>query len=314
MKRRRRRYKNQYSGATEGTSHYLFMIPVICALGALLLAVIIGTLLDRKVKQGEDDSGLSGEYKNMISQTFRGDVLSTPTMYGFAVSADNVKNVSPELLNGILSEGYDSVSFNLKNADGSLTFISEAERTFDPDVEVGGRYDLTNAVAAFEEKSIRTCGIFYCRSNSYTGVTGIAQEALEISVITEAGICGVDEIVLMGLPTDSASSDKVLNFVSDASRKTVSTVNVAIPYTAFSNGDLAEYLTYLSRCCDGLSIDLTGYAYDPDSPEQICEYLNSINIVYYLERYNLRILLPTSLAELGSVLKEAGYYNIVSIN
>lgn len=314
MKRRRRRYKSQYSGATDGTSHYLFMIPVICALGALLLAVIVGTLLDRTVERGDDGSGLSDEYKNVISETFRGDVLSTPSMYGFAVSADNVKSASFEFLDEMILNGYDSVSFNLKNADGSLTFISEAERTMNPDAVADGKYDLTNAVAAFEEKGVKTCGIFYCRSHSYTGVTGIAQEAIELSVIIEAGICGVDEIVLMGLPTDNASSDRIFNFVSDASRKTVSTVNVAIPYTAFSNEGIAEHLTYLARCCDGLSIDLTGYTYDPDNAEAICEYLNSINITYYIERYNLRILLPTSLAELGSVLKEAGYYNIVSIN
>lgn len=313
MKRRRRRYKSQYSGATDNAS-YLIMIPVLCALGALLLAVVVGTLLDRTVKQDHGGTELPDEYKNVISHPFEGEVLKTPSLYCFAVSADTIKNTSFEFLNDVIQNGYDSVAFNLKNADGSLTFISEAEKAMDPNVKLDGRYDLANVVSAFEEKNIKTCGIFYCTSHNYTGVTRIAEEALEVSIITEAGIAGVDEIVLMGLPTDYASSDRVFNFVSDAGKKTLAVVNVAIPHTAFSNEDIGEYLTYLSRCCDGLSIDLTGFDHDPNDAAKICEYLDSINIIYYLERYNIRILLPSALAELCPILKAAGYYNIGFIN
>ncbi len=313
MKRRRRRYKSQYSGATDNVS-YRIMIPVVCALGALLLAVVIGTLLDRTVKQDHNGTELPDEYKNVISHPFEGEVLRTPSLYCFAVSSDAVKNASFDFLDDVIPNGYDSVSFDLKNSDGALTFISEVEKAMDPDVKLDGRYDLANAVSAFEEKGLKTCGIFHCTSYNYTGVTRIAQEALEVSVITEAGIAGVDEIVLMDLPTDYASSDRIFNFVSDAARKTVAVVNVAIPHTVFSNEDIGEYLTYLSRCCDGLSIDLTGFGYDPNDAAKICEYLDSINIIYYLERYNIRILLPSAFAELCPILKAAGYYNIGFIN
>lgn len=313
MKRRRRRFKNQYSGAADNTP-YLVMLPVVCALGALLFAVVLGLLLDRTVKRDDGGVEIPDEYKNVISHPFEGEVLKTASLYCFAVSTDNIKNSNFGFLDDMIQNGYDSVSFNLKNADGSITFISEAEKTMSSDVAAAGRYDLSNAVAVFREKGIKTCGIFYCRSHNYTGVTRIAQEALEVSVITEAGICGVDEILLMGLPTDYSSSDKIFNFVSDASRKTVAVVNVAVPYTAFSNEDIGEYLTYLSRCCDGLSIDLTGFDNDPNNASKICEYLDSINIIYYLERYNIRILLPSSLADLCPILKAAGYYNIGFIN
>lgn len=321
MRRRRRHYKNKYS-LGEGNTPYYIMIPVICVLGALVFAVALGTLLGRR-NDGSTDDGGNDRYKNYITKKYTGEVLKTPGVISGNIEVGDLIGDENEIATAYYekaaAEGFDGISFNLKNAGGAVTFVNETEQTLSPGTDMTGRIRLAQTASAFKVKGIRTTGIFYCNAFSGSGAVRRANEALECSLIAEAGLCGIDEVILMNLPHTPEDADRIISYVSDASGKTSATLITALPYKLLDENGCAEYLTYLARSCDGLAIDFTGFlipetAGDGEVPEKnnyaLCEYLESVNIIYYLERYNIRILLPKSLSEQLSILRNAGYSNI----
>lgn len=311
MKRRRLRFKSQYSTGVESRA-YIFMIPVLCALGAVLLAVIMGLLLDGKTPPSDDtEKSFPSRPQNIYSDK----VADTSDMISGYLQSSVLAGDISVYTDAYKTNGYDTVSFNLKNTDGTLTFRSEAEAAFSESGEVSAEgIDLRAAIGNIHGSGMKACGIFYSNSYMYMGATRAAHESMEAALVCEAGLCGIDEILLMDLPCDTASSEKILSFVKEVSVKTDAKVTVSIPYNALGSGGIGEYITYLARSCDGIAIDFSGC-----EPEVLIDAFaineaSGTKMSYYIDRYNARILLSNELSEYSDKLIKAGYDNIGLIN
>jgi hypothetical protein len=225
-----------------------------------------------------------------------------------------IDNLTESDINSIKDAGYTALSFNLKNPDGSLTFNSTAASLLGGS---GYGIDLQGTVTALRERGLSSTGVFYSRALDKTGADGKAAEAMESAVIGEAGLCGVDEIVLMGIDhkwSSDAEVERIMTFLGTLRSNTDSALILSFPYRLLEAEGAGEYLTFVSRCVDGIAIDLSGYTFPSDEESVLLDDLKQMGVAYLLERYNVRLLLPATESRSLELLLFAGYTNIAIIN
>ncbi len=161
------------------------------------------------------------------------------------------------------------------------------------------RVDLSDDIARVHAWGISAAGLFTVTSLSETDpVMAAYSRGLELARLTECATAGLDEIMLMGLPTGDITQDTAAAaYVTDL-KKTMSTldnvpvITVILPMQAYAEqaGDGSwsydRLLTpgRLLSACDGLVLDLTA-----TTAEDIAAVLQGMQYPYV--RYGLRLLI-----------------------
>ena len=276
---------------------------VLGILAVAVAAVVWGNVLYQKSENYRADLA-AGRWT--VETVTDADILPTvkdvPPAKGWPLSPDGS-------LHTFESDGYTDATLWLCQKDRTLPYHSDVATA--AGMACADR-SLADEISRIHESGLRAVGIFAVHTLTDTA----AEDALtryhiqtELSILTEYASVGLDEILLIGLPSDSEAASAILDYVtalrdclSDA--PTLVGVNLSLDTMteALSGSTLpAELLTV----CDYLTLDMTkphtyelyaGAANDSqsdgtDEPAHT-SYLSRLlyRYRYLYVRYNLRLL------------------------
>ncbi len=301
MSKKHRTKKRKAQAKGDGGVLTAVLVWVGVAISAALLALLIGNLL------GDTADGLpSGVEKPPLYQH---EGTGAPTVDAVLLDIGSKNDADIASAVSKLQDRSD-VSIVLRGEDGRIRYSSEIAGAVTGTLSGAS---LKAATEALKDKGIYISGCFYSRiSTANNENTADAIASYESALILEAAEAGVDDILVLGMPTDEtgiAYASALFKKVRDKSPELK--LGAAIDYKSFEDGRAAYLIETYSRIADFCSID-TRAAFS--------ETTNAAAIVsknlFYFEKYPIRVLI----SELGSAdrmaqvkaLNELGIYNIQS--
>ncbi len=276
------------------------LVLVIC----FAIAVIVGLVLGKKADQYASKSKYDFNYEPYQS----GDKT--------VKAVDALDYTLGESARGYIKNGEGYLSFCLKNAAGELSFISSTA------AEAGIAQNESSISLADEMAYIHGLGGYAC---AYIFSTAFDCEdiylreiykAYELALIREAAECGVDDILIVGLEVNAGNIAEVEKYVSDAASaagKAPLGVLVSREVVLMAN-DGVYFASRIRAVCDYLALDLRDLdknemleSIDPDGNNGIDAILGELG--YYIEVYQMRMVLGSKNEELRESLRDLGVRN-----
>ena len=253
----------------------------ICLGGAILLAIIIGNILNATLD----------EDKLAALKTPTEEAPETPDVPDRRVQNVRAYPFAPGDAPGRLTAGegvvLDAVSVSLCNPDGVMTYTS-------PVVEFQGRDSLSvvklgDFMTDLTQEIPYVCGVYYPQALTSRDEDVIyAAAATDAALLREFVRAGGSEILIVGASFDPED----LPYLGDYLRALKSflgdtPVSLAIPYAYAISEDAWQILPALSGLCDLLTLDL-GDVSNEDMEEAL------LTAPYYLSQYRMRLSISAS--------------------
>ena len=300
MGKKHRTKKRRQGGEKSGALTAVIIWGAV-ALGAVILALIIGNIL------GDAADGIpSGEEKPPL---YEYDGMGASEIDALMLDIGGKSNKEIEAEVSKLRDKSD-VSISLRGEDLKLKYDSEIAFAVMGDA---GTADLVGVAKLLKNKGMYISACFYTAIASVESVG--ASEAMsdyESALMLEAISAGVDEIVILGMPTNDTGIAYASSLFKKVREKAPDVkLGAAFDYTEFSDGR-AGYLTesYL-KFADFCAVDArAAFAHGTNAAAVASEN------IFYFEKYPLRVLI----ADLGKAdratqvkaLNQLGIYNIQS--
>ena len=251
----------------------LLAILGICFGGALLLALIVGLILNAVLDE-ETYYRLSTKPRQTIDDT----ILFVPNVpdlvaYPYAFGGDIADATSRS-----------AVSVSLNKSSGEYLYYSDVLTYFK--TEKVGTMRLSTALATLSEYGVYTSGIFYPQSQKeYDIAYRYAKESEETAALKEFFYLGGEEVILCGLDL-VGRTERCLDYA-----KTIklavgqNAVGVAVPFETLLQDKNWEILEKLLSVSDFLALDLRDVKSELSLDEALAE------IGYPYTQYHMRLLL-----------------------
>ena len=281
---------------------YVALVWVGSALFAVLLALFIGNLLGDAAEKAPQSGGVPPLYE------YSGNAVEAADAIYFELNGhtdSSVSNAASAVKNGA------DISCILRNARGT-TYRSAV--SYAVDKSEGGLFDLAALMDIFKSKDIRVIGCFYSEFGSAkTDRARSAAIEYEASLIAEAFDAGVDEILVFGLPTDKEGIALSSELFKKAREKaTGAIIGAAFGYKLFESEDAAYAIDTYHKFADFCAVDTSGALRAGTNAASVVS-----PVLYYFERYPLRVLLEDMGESDRNAQKEAlgnlGIYDIQSV-
>ncbi|MBE6599874.1 MAG: hypothetical protein E7640_01535 [Ruminococcaceae bacterium] len=298
---KKHRTKKRSQGGEKSGALTAVLIWAAVALAAAALALVIGNLLGDKA-----DGIPSGEEKPPL---YEYDGTGAPEINALMIDIDGKSNKEIEAAISKLNDGSDA-SISLRGDDLKLKYDSEIALAVTGN---SGTADLTNAVKFMKDKGLYISACFYTAIASVESASAAeAMSDYESALMLEAISAGVDEIVILGMPTNDtgiAYASSLFKKVRDKAPE--AKLGAAFDYTEFSEGRAGYLIEGYLKFADFCALDAkAAFAHGTNAAAVASENL------FYFENYPLRVLI----ADLGKsdraaqvkALNQLGIYNIQS--
>ena len=277
-------------------------IVLICLAAAILLTLTVGNLL----KLWLDDE----TYRNMTSGV---DPLpqqqGLPESNGQAICAplwkigERVPSVA----------GIGAVSVPLNTVDGTMLYTSDVVRYF-------GLSSVTGApvlISKMQELSLSipyASGVFYSNALSHElSDLRYAATVREAAVLREFYHAGASELVIRGLPLETATVDEVREYISAIRIDAQSfRVGISVPLSMLESDTGWRILSLFAGIADFFALDVTAEFLEDDADEygnseSASELLGRCN--YYLSQYQMRLMAADTQTHLIEMIEMRRYSN-----
>ena len=234
----------------------------------------------------------------------------------YSYEGEDVKPISAHCLTSLSSKtvaaldpSVEAVSVNLRKLTGEPAYHSPLALAVTGDA--GGSSDLETVIGELKSRSIYVSGVFHSKFDSYSNANiraGVLD--YEASLICEALEGGVDEIVIVGLPTDSASlAEASLLFHKVRERKADAVLGAAMPYGLLESGGAAAFIENYGGFASFIAINTEGLMSTSETSAGLAE-----KHLIYFERYPLRLIIEAADKSNGKLQMEKlaglGIYNV----
>ncbi len=300
--KRRKSYNARRDRVRRISSHKKAIIITVFTLLVIVISVILGNCLGQMVREREEQ-----ESQDPAPDRIRYETLSDVRVNARYFDISEISYTPVATIERWAALGRTSVSLTVRTASGKLNYNSEIAKALGKNET--SELDIKELVGTFDSNTMHVSGIFASSFMLSTDGLRDVYSAYEIQLIGELHSAGVDDILISGLKTDSENIEAALDFLYELrSKYKDAVIGVTIPYdVAISeSGSYAAYM--LSGVCDYIALDLSDVYEDGELIERIDD------CVYYISRYDARILLDSSLGTAIGSLEELGIGNWQYVN
>ncbi len=309
-------------GAEKSAKIWRTVLLVLSALLILIvLTVIWGNSLKKKADQsqkgkdfdpvGTEDSNV-GTKDGSDEQTLPVGVYdpdSVPVINGEYIILSSSRTINwGERATELKLNRTSAVSLILYYTEGGRgipNFSSKTAQAMKEQATDNSKANLFEVVGVLDIAGIHTSGCFYINytSNATRELVSIYR-AYEAALVAEAVDAGFLDILLFGFNADTADAAEAARFIGAVRElEDESAIGIAIPHTAARGAEAGRIFADFASVAEFLALDLSGVK-DRDSLMNELERASE-----YIRRYNLRLVLPESLADAKGALAGAGYTN-----
>ena len=267
-----------------------------------VFSVILGNCLGQMVKEQEKN-----ELESPSPERIRYETLSDVRVNAKYFDISEISYTPVATIERWAALGRTSVSLTVRRTSGKLNYNSEIAKALGKDETSG--LDIRELIGTFDDNNIHVSGIFESSFMFNTEGLNDVYSAYEIQLVGELHSAGVDDILISGLKIDSENIETALDFLYDIrSKYKDAVIGVSMPY-GVAISESGSYVAYmLSGVCDYIALDLS----DVYESGELAERLS--DSVYYISRYDARILLDSSIGTAVEILEELGIGNWQYVN
>lgn len=267
----------------------LTLIACLCTTLAVLLAVaVIGNVLGKRVAERPNGSGS----KSTTEQKSEHAEVRGVNAYPVPLSADG--STLSSRLSRVASDGYTDVCFELDSADGSVLYASDVAVSLGKQSSASALWKLSDVSKLCKDNGLYSIGIAHAVGLSGDNDLERTAEIGYIAAMTaEALRSGIDEVLIYADVTSERYGELTVLAESIHRLCPDGTVGIALHAEAFSESNEPSLLDSVWNSFDYLAVDLSS---DAEDNEAVVENIDSTlgGMLYYLLRYNVRVLLPYS--------------------
>ena len=300
--RRRKSYNARRDRVRRISNHKKAIIIAVFTLLVTVFSVILGNCLGQMVKEQEKN-----ELESPSPERIRYETLSDVRVNAKHFDISEISYTPVATIERWAALGRTSVSLTVRRTSGKLNYNSELAKALGKDETSG--LDIRALIGTFDDNNIHVSGIFESSFMFNTEGLNDVYSAYEIQLVGELHSAGVDDILISGLKIASENIETALDFLYDIrSKYKDAVIGVSMPYGVASS-ESGSYVAYmLSGVCDYIALDLSDVYESGELTERISDS------VYYISRYDARILLDSSLGTAVEILEELGIGNWQYVN
>ena len=300
--RRRKSYNARRDRVRRISNHKKAIIIAVFTLLVTVFSVILGNCLGQMVKEQEKN-----ELESPSPERIRYETLSDVRVNAKYFDISEISYTPVATIERWAALGRTSVSLTVRRTSGKLNYNSEIAKALGKDETSG--LDIRELIGTFDDNNIHVSGIFESSFMFNTEGLNDVYSAYEIQLVGELHSAGVDDILISGLKIDSENIETALDFLYDIrSKYKDAVIGVSMPY-GVAISESGSYVAYmLSGVCDYIALDLS----DVYESGELAERLS--DSVYYISRYDARILLDSSIGTAVEILEELGIGNWQYVN
>lgn len=289
MNRNRRHMRYRQSVYRRHSIKTGLIVGIVVLIVLLLLFLILGNILFDKVQEepSTPDPSLSTTTPEPSPYPFE----SVRHVKAPLLSLDESSSTVLQRLEALAADGQTAVSLPLTDNNGTLLYHSE--QASNGNFSNRGNASLSLADLA---ESANADGIYLCGAYSLTAAS--EEDALTRSVLlsesaavlAEAFLAGMDDVVIIvpTLPTERQA--EIIRFAeSIRALAPKAIIGLSLPEAEIASAD-ATRMDTLAKSFDYLALDLSGYG--DEDPIAFAE-ARMQSMLYYLLRYEMRVLLPS---------------------
>ncbi len=283
----------------------------VTAIAISLVFLIVGNLLGNKVEDYEE----SRKKRQSAETDATHSAVTSINAYRVPLNEDG-SNFSTRVQNA-KKNGYSAACFYLDTKDGRLLYPSEVaqEQGKQTSSDTSGLRSLKNAVSTFEDSDLYTVGITHVSS---FGTDDDLSRAVAIgyhsALVSEALRAGVDDVLIYVPDVPSDRYGELISLADEVRRlcPTDGKIGLSLPPSFFTAENAQSSFDSLFSAFDYVAIDLCS----PPEGTSLADYADTslADMLYYLLRYNVRVLLPNTdadtLAAAREVVSAKGSQNI----
>ena len=300
--RRRKSYNARRDRVRRISNHKKAIIIAVFTLLVTVFSVILGNCLGQTVKEQEKN-----ELESPSPERIRYETLSDVRVNAKYFDISEISYTPVATIERWAALGRTSVSLTVRRTSGKLNYNSEIAKALGKDETSG--LDIRELIGTFDDNTIHVSGIFESSFMFNTEGLNDVYSAYEIQLVGELHSAGVDDILISGLKIDSENIETALDFLYDIrSKYKDAVIGVSMPY-GVAISESGSYVAYmLSGVCDYIALDLSDVYESGELTERLSD------CVYYISRYDARILLDSSLGTAVDIFEDLGIGNWQYVN
>ena len=266
----------------------------ICLGGAILLALLIGNLLNLWLDD-EKMAALQGKQQESTAPTTQElppRAVAEIRAYPFSLG-DDVSSLTPEE-----GQAPQAVSVSINTPDGKMLYRSAVSQRLYP--ENDSTVDLKTEMLELTASVSYVCGVFYPNLPVTDDMDLIyAMAATDAALLREFVSAGGSEILLTGVALKSEALPCLGDYLKQLQILLGETpVGLSVPWEAASAEDSWELLATIAPLADFLAIDLQ--AVSEDDMESALKTAD-----YYVRQYKMRLVISSAQARWVSAVEIA---------
>jgi len=297
----KRRHRNHRDSTVSDQKRlvYTIIIWIIAALASVLIALFIGNSLKNEAEKLKNS-------EPAFLYTYDGADVAPVEAHFIELAGQTDESLKSTI--DALPNNVKAVSLYLREQNSSIAYNSEVYKAL---FSSSGIIDLKSAIIQLHDKNIYVSACFDC--NSFWTEDQNARNAsiaFEASLIAEAAIAGVDDIVIMNLPVNDEGISYASKLFSEIRKiKSDACLGAAINYDNVKSDGGAAALEDYSKFADFCAVDASAAQLNGMTSENIAD-----SLLYMFEVYPLRLLIGTSgQADFSSCVNTFNQLGIVNI-
>ena len=302
MRKRGRNIRYRRSIYQKNGIRLYILIALGVVVAAVLLFVAIGNSLGNKVEESESKREAA---KATDTGAEDHSLPRNVSAYPVPLSADGSRLESR--LNDAVSLGYTDICFLLDTEDDTLLYRSDVAVSMGYLSSDASLWRLDDASGLFRERDLYLVGVTHLsRMNTENDLERSIAAGYYTARISEALRAGVDDVLIHPVKMSENIYTEIVKIADEVHRLCPdSTVGISVTPEAVSSENGAELIDLLWNSFDYIAVDVNQEPEEGVTPsESIDRKLGGM--LYYLLRYNMRVLVPYSDdAEMTAAIKAA---------
>ena len=291
--------------------HVYLLVAAAVLTAVVLLFVILGNALGNKAEKSESERNSN---KSTESASNEHPIPRNVSAYPVPLSAEDSRLDSR--ISNAVSLGYADVCFDLDTENDTLLYMSDVAISLGYLSSDSELWKLENAVNLFDRHGLYTIGITHLsRMDTENDLDRQIAAGYYTARIAEAFRSGVDDVLIHSEELSTALHGELTEIANDVHRLCPdATIGISVTPQMLSGEDGGALVDLLWESFDYIAISLD---HQPNEGETIPQMADRElgGMLYYLLRYNMRVLIPSTdtdtIAQTKTVLVENGVQNML---